>query len=190
MFNERDQAFKTEFMMIQSCERRRDEMLYKRTNRKFLNFNIDNKQQMAQVGKSLKPFGFLQTMQHKAFASRIELLRIWAETRLAKRGEQYLRKLYRESPEKFFDVRFTMGNARMRLSECKYILSDNSSQKTISLANDDFFSDEMEHVRKRLLAKEETFADEQKLAKEFTPNEGDQPETPSFIAQMAIRNSR
>lgn len=182
MFNDKNQAFKTEFMMIQSCERRRDEMLYKKTNRKFLNFNIENKQQMAQVGRSLKPFGFLQTMQHKAIGSRIELFRIWAETRLAKRGAQYLRSLYRETPDKFFDVLFTMGGSRMQLSQCKYILSDSSSQKTISLVNDDFFNDEMEQIRKRLMDKEDTFAEEQKLAEEFTPTEI--PEPQHLIGQM------
>lgn len=169
MFDERNQAFKTEFMMVQSCERRRSEMVYKKTNRKFLNFNVDNKRQMAQVGKSLKPFGFLESMQHKAIESRIELFRIWAETRLARRGAAYLKSLYRETPEKFFDVLFKGPRSRMQLSQCKYILNDNSTQKTVSLVQEG--ANEMDHVRKELLAKEQAFAEEQKLAEEFTPKE-------------------
>lgn len=170
MFNDRNQAFKTEFMMIQSCERRKDAMIYKNINRKFLSFNLENHQQMVQVGVTLKPFGFFQNLQQKAIGSRIEFLRIWAETRLAKRGAAYLRRLYRENPDKFFDIQFNMeGTPIMLLSQCKYILSDNTSQKTISLLNEESFPDEMQQIRKQLLAKEATLAQEQKLAEEFTP---------------------
>lgn len=172
MFNDRNQAFKTEFMMIQSCERRKDAMLYRNVNRKFLSFNLENHEQMVQVGVTMKPFGFLQHIQHKAIRSRIELLRIWAETRIAKRGARYIRNLYRENPEKFFDLQFNMeGSPVAEMCHCKYILSDNTSQKTISLANENSLPDEMQQIRQALLAKEETLAEEQKLAEEFTPAE-------------------
>lgn len=182
MFDDRNEAFKSEFMMVQSCERRRDEMHYKNINRKFLSFNLENNQQMAQVGRALKPFGFFQNLQQKAVQSRVEWLRIWAETRLAKRGSKYLRRLFRESPEKFFDVSFNMeGSPIMELSQCKYILSDNTSQKTISLSSEESVSGEMLHIRKQLLAREGAFAEEQKLAKDFTPEGAVNP----LIGQMA-----
>ncbi len=176
MFDDRNEAFKSEFMMVQSCERRRDEMHYKNINRKFLNFNLENNQQMAQVGKALKPFGFCQNLQQKAIRSRIEWFRIWAEARLAKRGAKYLRRLYRENPDKFFDINFKReGSPVTELSQCKYILSDNTSQKTISLASDEGVSPEMLQIRQKLVAKEETMAEEQKLAKDFKPEAVEDP---------------
>ncbi|MBX7066985.1 MAG: hypothetical protein K1X28_07125 [Parachlamydiales bacterium] len=172
MFNDRNQAFKTEFMMIQSCERRKDAMIYKNVNRKFLSFNLENHEQMVQVGVSIKPFGFVQHFQHKAIRSRIELLRIWAETQIAKRGARYVRNLYRENPEKFFDIQFNMeGSPVAEICQCKYILSDNTSQKTISLADEKALPNEMQQIRQALLAKEEIMQEEQKLAEEFTPSE-------------------
>lgn len=172
MFNERNQAFKTEFMMIQSCERRKDAMIYKNVNRKFLSFNLENHEQMVQVGVSIKPFGFIQHFQHKAIRSRIELLRIWAETQIAKRGARYVRNLYRDNPEKFFDLQFNMeGSPVAEICQCKYVLSDNTSQKIISLADEQALPNEMQQVRQALLAKEEILAEEQKLAEEFTPVE-------------------
>lgn len=178
MFDNRNQAFKTEFMMTQSCERRKDEMVYQNINRKFLNFNLENHQQMVQVGSSLKPFGVIENVQHKAYKSKIEWLRIWAETGLARKGVKYIRRLYQENPEKFFDVKFSANHSPvMELTTCKYILSDSTSLKTISLVNDDC-SDEMKQIRKSLLEKEQSFNDEQKLAKEFTPE--------SFEAQNLI----
>jgi hypothetical protein len=177
MFNDRNEAFKSEFMMVQSCERRRDEMYYKNVNRKYLNFNLENNLQMAQVGKALKPFGFVQNLQHKAVHSRLEWFRIWAEARLARRGAKYLRRLYRENPEKFFDINFKReGSPVTELSQCKYILSDNTSQKTISLVSDEGVSGDMLQIRKELLSKEKTLEDEQKLAKEFTPEAVDEPQ--------------
>lgn len=172
MFNDRNQAFKTEFMMIQSCERRKDAMLYKNVNRKFLSFNLENHEQMIQVGVAIKPFGFMQHLQHKAIRSRIELLRIWAETQVAKKGAKYVRNLYRENPEKFFDLQFNKeGSPVAEISQCKYILSDNTSQKTISLSDERTLPDEIAQIRKALLAKEALLAEEQKLAEEFSPAE-------------------
>ncbi len=168
MFNDRNQAFKTEFMMIQSCERRKDAMIYKNVNRKFLSFNLENHEQMVQVGVSIKPFGFIQHFQHKAMKSRIELLRIWAETRIAHRGAKYIQNLYRENPEKFFDLQFNMERlSETEICQCKYILSDNTSQKTVSLLKE--LPCEMQQIRQALLAKEATFAEEEKLVQEFTP---------------------
>lgn len=188
MFNDRNQAFKTEFMMIQSCERRKDAMLYKNINRKFLSFNLENHEQMVQVGVTLKPFGFFQHIQHKAIRSRIELLRIWAETRIAKRGAKYIRNLYRECPEKFFDLHFNMeGSPITEMCQCKYILSDNTSQKTISLLKEDLISDEMQQIRQALLAKEETLAEEEKLIQEFAPEE--EVEEPHLIPKFGFSPS-
>ncbi len=168
MFDDRNQAFKTEFMMIQSCERRKDAMLYKNINRKFLSFNLENHEQMMQVGITLKPFGFFQHLQYKAIRSRIELLRIWAETKVAQRGARYIRNLYRESPDKFFDLHFNReGSPVSEVCQCKYILSDNTSQKTISLLNENALPNEMQQVRQALLAKEKTLAEEEKLIQEF-----------------------
>lgn len=175
MFNEKNKAFKTEFMMIQSCERRKDAMLYKNINRKFLSFNLENHEQMLEVGITMKPFGFMQHFQYKAMRSRIELLRIWAETKIARKGARYVRNLYRENPEKFFDIQFNMeGSPVSEICQCKYILSDNTSQKTVSLLKENSMSDEMQQIRQNLLAKEETLAEEEKLIQEFTPAEDEE----------------
>jgi hypothetical protein len=187
MFNERNQAFKTEFMMIQSCERRKDAMLYKNVNRKFLSFNLENHEQMIEVGITMKPFGFFQHIQHKAVKSRVELLRIWAETQIAKRAARYIRNLYRENPDKFFDLHFNKeGSPVAEICQCKYILSDNTSQKMVSLADERALPDEMAQVRKALLAKQEVLAEEQRLAEEFSPmDEESEGLLPKFGLQPA-----
>lgn len=177
MFDNKNQAFKEEFMMIQSCERRKDAMLYRNVNRKFLSFNLENHEQMVQVGLSLKPFGFFQHLQYKAIRSRIMILRVWAETRIAKKGVKYIRNLYRENPSDFFDLQFNMeGSPVMELNQCKYIINDNTTQKTVSLLNPEALPDEMQKIRQALLSKEKTMLEEQKLAQEFTPSEEDAEE--------------
>ena len=181
MFDNKNQAFKEEFMMIQSSERRKDAMLYKNVNRKFLSFNLENHEQMVQVGLRLKPFGFFQHLQFKFIRSRFMLLRVWAETRIAKKGVKYIRNLYRENPSDFFDLHFNMeGSPIMELNQCKYIINDNSTQKTVSLLNPDALPDEMQKIRQSLLSKEKTMLDEQKLAEEFNPSEEDESDRASL----------
>lgn len=162
--------FKSEFMMVQSCERRKNEMVYKNVSRKFISFDLSDKQQMADVGKTLKPFGFIENLQKRGISSRFEFFRIWAETRLAKRGEIFLRNLYQEHPEKFFEVSFERSSDNvLALRKCKYIVNETTSQKTVSLTEENNNS-EMDQIRETLLLKERSMEQEHKLAEDFTPS--------------------
>jgi hypothetical protein len=167
---ETKKVFKTEFMMVQSCERRKDEMIYKNVSRNFISFDLKDRHQMALIGLSLKPFGFLENLHHKLIDSTRSFFRIWAETSLARKGEAHLRKLYKDHPEKFFDIHFANNQeSAMSLCKCKFILSETTSQKVVSLQTEGFFNNEMDQIRKQLMAKESAMTEEQKLADEFSP---------------------
>jgi len=171
--NTENQRLKAEFMMVRSCERRKNEMIYKDINRNFIPFDLADSEQMAQVGRSLKPFGFLGHLKHKCHDSGNSLLKIWSETSLAREGAAHIRRLYKEQPEKFFDVNFAKGGNSIELSSCKLIVSEIVSQKVVSLQNEDFHAEEMKNIRNQLTLKENGFAEEQRLAEEFSPEPSD-----------------
>jgi len=169
---EEDQLFKTEFMMVQSCERRQNEMIYKNVSRKYINFDLKDNIQMANLARTLKPFGFLENLHHKCIGSNNPFFRIWAETALAKKGVAHLRKLYQEQSDKFFDIHFEGSDSTTgHLRKCKLVVSETVSQKVVSLKKDNFFADEINAIRSQLTMKENDLSEEQKLADEFAPEQ-------------------
>ncbi len=126
---------KIEYMTMQSCERKEAEIYYKNINRKYITFDLRDGKLMALVGETLEPFGLKQSLEHQWLHSKWAFFRIWAEKELAKRGKQHIRDLYRNHPEKFFDVEFDglSKGSSMHLLKCNYIIDETASQKRVCL---------------------------------------------------------
>lgn len=125
-----------EFVTMQVCEKNSSEMNYKNICRKFISFDLRDDDLMLEVGKMVKPFGFLQHYQEKFVNSRFSFFRIWCEKGFADRGREFLRRLYKDNPEKFSDLEFSHEKNSMFLVRCKYSLSQMTSQKQIFLKDE------------------------------------------------------
>jgi hypothetical protein len=171
--SESEALFKrVEISTTQSCEKRHSEMHCKNISRKFICFDLSDKQQMVEVGKLITPFGFWQHMQNVCIHSKISFLRIWAETGMAKRGEQHLRALYLRHSEKFFDVEFENSTkVKMRLKKCNYIISEVSSQKKIFIKNEDEKIGDDEDFKLRLKNEELKMLEQESYIRDFSREE-------------------
>jgi hypothetical protein len=143
-----------QYITQQSCERRENEMHYKDINRKYIAFDLKDKALMLAVGKTLKPFGFMESLQEHFIHSKIRFFRVWAETKISKRGEAHLRTLYLKQPEKFFNVEFQSNkNLHGKLIKCSYIINEICNVKRVSLNEKEKFPNMMNDFR-TTLAKE------------------------------------
>lgn len=128
---------KVEFITVQSSERRDEEIRYKNVNRKMIVFDLSDTGMMLELGKLLKPYGLNENFENKMLSSKVAAFRIWAEKKIAKRAENYLRVLYLKHPEKFGKIEYEHSKKkRMRLAKANYILSEMTSQKSISLKDE------------------------------------------------------
>lgn len=120
---------RVEYVTLQSCEKRDTEVHYKNVSRKYLVLDLRDGKLMAEVGRTVDPFGFEEHLQDR-FADSFFLAKVWAEKGLAKRGRRHIKSLYRKYPEKFFDVTF---ERTLDLVKCSYIIDEMTSQKRISV---------------------------------------------------------
>lgn len=163
-------AKKFEYMTLQSCERSDAAIQYKNTNRKFISFDLRDRILMTLVGQTLKPFGFWQNLHDYFIESKYHFLRVWAETHLASRGERHLRNLYLQHPSKFFEVEFEDSkNIKMRLVKCSYIISEMSSNKRVSLNDNQQINGLLDEFRQKINLEEQRFELGNQLFEAFSP---------------------
>lgn len=137
IFASEELSKKIEFVTQQSSERRDEEIRYKNMNRKLIIFDLGDVEMMLALGKMLQPYGFNENFENKMLYSKVSAFRIWAEKKIAKRAEDFLRVLYLKHPEKFSKVEYENSKSKkMKLLKASYILSELTSQKSISLKDD------------------------------------------------------
>ncbi len=134
IFESEELSKKIEFVTLQSSERKDEEIRYKNVNRKQIIFDLSDIQMMLELGRVLQPYGLNENFENKMLNSKVQAFRIWAEKKLAKRAENFLRLLYLKHPEKFTKVEYEhTKKKRMKIAKCSYVLSELTSQKSISL---------------------------------------------------------
>jgi len=137
IFASEELSKRIEFQTVQSSERRDEEVRYVNVNRKMIVFDLSDVQLMLELGKMLQPYGFNENFENKMLKSNVAAFRIWAEKKIAKRAEDFLRVLYLKHPEKFGKVEYeNTKRKKMRLSKANYILSELTSKKSISLKDE------------------------------------------------------
>lgn len=142
---------KVQYITQQSCERQEMEMNYKDINRKYIAFDLRDKELMLAVGKTINPFGFFENLHNYLIDSSISFFRVWAEKAIAKRGEAHLRKLYLKHPEKFFNVEFQNNrNVNAKLAKCSYIINEICNVKRVSLHEKEQFPSMINDFRKTM----------------------------------------
>lgn len=145
IFESEELSKKIEFVTLQSSERRDEEIRYKNVNRKLIVFDLSDLEMMLALGRILRPYGLNENFENKMLGSKVQAFRVWAEKKLAKRAENYIRILYLKHPEKFTKVEYEHSKKkRMRIAKCSYVLSELTSQKSISLKDK---RDELEELR-------------------------------------------
>ena len=168
IFESEELSKKIEFVTLQSSERRDEEIRYKNVNRKLIIFDLSDIQMMLALGKMLRPYGMQENFENKMLTSKVNAFRIWAEKKIAKRAENFLRLLYLKHPEKFSKVEYENSKKKsMRLLKCNYILSEMTSQKSISLKDEredhlaqfNDFKDRFTGEQQRLLLQENVMKD-------------------------------
>ncbi|QVL56999.1 MAG: hypothetical protein KFB93_06350 [Simkaniaceae bacterium] len=166
-------AKKVEFVTVQSSERRDEEIRYKNVNRKMIVFDLSDVGMMLELGKLLKPYGLNENFENKMLESKVSAFRIWAEKRIAKRAEAYLRVLYLKHPEKFGTIEYENSkNKRMRLAKANYILSEMMSQKSISLKDDrDDHINQLEDFKNRFTGEAKRLALQENIIKDLTQDD-------------------
>ena len=158
IFESDELSKKIEFVTLQSSERKDEEIRYKNVNRKLIVFDLSDTEMMLALGRVLKPYGLQENFENKMLNSKVQAFRIWAEKRIAKRAEGFLRILYLKHPEKFTKVEYEHAKKkRMKIAKCSYVLSELTSQKSISLKDN---RDELEELRK---FKEQFTGEQQRL---------------------------
>ena len=163
IFQSDELSKRIEFVTLQSSEKRDEEIRYKNINRKLINFDLKDIETMLILGKLITPYGIQEHIENKMLNSSVSSFRLWAEKKLALRASKLLRSLYHKNPEKFTKVQYekTRGKS-MKLLSCQYILSEMTTNKSISLKDDrSNQADEMQELANRA-AKEENLLQHQK----------------------------
>ena len=163
IFSSDDLSKKIEFVTLQSSERRDEEIRYKNINRKLIAFDLKDVEMMLMLGRLLTPYGIQEHLENKMLNSSVSTFRLWAENKVAQRAAKLLRSLYHKHPEKFTQVQYEKTRSKnMKLLSCHYILSELTSNKSISLKDDRTNqADEMQELANRA-AKEENLLQHQK----------------------------
>jgi len=164
---------KVEFVTVQSSERRDEEIRYKNVNRKMIVFDLSDIGMMLELGKLLKPYGLNENFENKMLDSKVAAFRIWAEKKIAKRAENYLRVLYLKHPEKFGKIEYEHSKKkRMRLAKANYILSEMTSQKSISLKDErDDHLNQLEDFKNRFTGEAKRLALQENVIKDLTQDD-------------------
>lgn len=170
---------KIEFVTVQSSERREEEIRYKNANRKIIVFDLSDIGMMLELGKLLRPYGLSENFENKMLESRLGFFRIWAEKKIAKRAENFLRVLYLKHPEKFGKIEYEhSNNKRMRLTKANYILSELTSLKNISLKDErDDHVTQLKDFKNRFAGEEKRLAMQENVIKDLTHDDREEEQT-------------
>ncbi|MCB1110928.1 MAG: hypothetical protein KDK64_08095, partial [Chlamydiia bacterium] len=105
--------------------------------------------------------------------------RIWAEKKIAKRAENFLRVLYLKHPEKFGKVEYEHSKKKkMRLAKANYILSELTQHKSISLKDDrDDHMAELNNFKDRFTGEAQRLALQENVIKDLTHDDREEEQT-------------
>lgn len=179
IFESEELSKKIEFVTLQSSERRDEEIRYKNVNRKLIIFDLSDIQMMLELGKMLRPYGMQENFENKMLTSKVNAFRIWAEKKLAKRAENFLRMLYLKHPEKFSKVEYENSKKKsMKLLKCNYILSEMTSQKSISLKDEreDHLS-QLNEFKERFTGEQQRLLLQENVMKDLTHDDREPEQT-------------
>lgn len=172
-------AKKVEFVTLQSSERRDEEIRYKNVNRKMIIFDLSDIETMLELGRMIAPYGLSENFENKMLNSNVAAFRIWAEKKLAKRAENFLRALYLKHPEKFGQVEYEHSKKkRMRLAKASYILSELTSQKSISLKDErDDHLNQLQEFKNKFAGETQRLALQENVIKDLTHDDREEGQT-------------
>ena len=172
IFQSKELSQKIEFITQQSSERREEEVRYKQINRKLIILDLDDTETMLLIGKELTFHGLYANFERKMVDSKIACLRIWAENRIIRHAQEFIRMLYLKHPEKFAEVQHESAKRKkMTLLKASYILSEQVSQKSISLKDvrDDDFN-QLDELKERFINAQKHFFQQESTVKDLTHN--------------------
>ena len=133
---------------------------------------------MLSLGKMLTPYGLRENLESKMIHSKIHAFRIWAEKKLAKRAESFLRILYLKHPEKFAKVEYENSKKKMKLAKANYILSELVSQKSISLKDEtEDHMNKMNDFKDKFTGEHQRLVLQENLMKDLTQDERQDDQT-------------
>ncbi|QVL54745.1 MAG: hypothetical protein KFB95_05335 [Simkaniaceae bacterium] len=169
IFASKELSKRIEFQTVQSSERRDEEIRYTNVNRKMIVFDLSDVHMMLELGIMLKPYGLNENFENKMLKSNVAAFRIWAEKKIANRAENFLRILYLKHPEKFGKVEYENSKKkRMRLAKANYILSEMTSQKSISLKDDRDEVAQLNEFKDRFTGEAQRLALQENVIKDLT----------------------
>lgn len=169
IFASEELSKRIEFQTVQSSERRDEEIRYTNVNRKMIVFDLSDVQMMLELGIMLKPYGLNENFENKMLKSNVAAFRIWAEKKIANRAENFLRILYLKHPEKFGKVEYENSKKKkMRLAKANYILSELTSQKSISLKDDRDEVAQLNEFKDRFTGEAQRLALQENVIKDLT----------------------
>lgn len=170
---------KIEFVTVQSSERRDEEIRYKNVNRKMIVFDLSDIGMMLELGMLLRPYGLSQNFENKMLESRVEVFRVWAEKKIAKRAKNFLRVLYLKHPEKFGKIEYEhLKKKRMRIAKANYILSELTSLKSISLKDErEDHTAQLEDFKNRFAGESKRLAMQESVIKDLTHDDREEKQT-------------
>jgi len=179
IFKSEELSKKIEFVTLQSSERRDEEIRYKNVNRKLIIFDLSDVQMMLALGKMLAPYGLSENFENRMLNSNVAAFRIWAEKKIAKRAENFLRILYLKHPEKFAKVEYEHSKKkRMKLAKANYILSEMTSQKSISLKDDrDDHLNQLNDFKDRFTGEQQRLMLQENVIKDLTHDDREPEQT-------------
>jgi len=169
IFASEELSKRIEFQTLQSSERRDEEIRYTNVNRKMIVFDLSDVQMMLELGVMLKPYGLNENFENKMLKSNVAAFRIWAEKKIANRAENFLRILYLKHPEKFGKIEYENSKKKkMRLAKANYILSEMTSQKSISLKDDRDEVAQLNEFKDRFTGEAQRLALQENVIKDLT----------------------
>ena len=178
IFASEELSKRIEFQTLQSSERRDEEIRYTNVNRKMIVFDLTDVQMMLELGVMLKPYGLSENFENKMLRSNVAPFRIWAEKKIATRAENFLRVLYLKHPEKFGNVEYENSKKkRMRLAKANYILSELTSQKSISLKDDRDEVAQLNEFKDRFTGEAQRLALQENVIKDLTQDDRQEGQT-------------
>jgi len=172
IFQSKKLSQKIEFITQQSSEKREEEIRHTQTNRKLIVLDLDDTDTMLLIGKEIAFHGIHVHFETKMLHSKITLLRIWAENKIVRRAQNFIRLLYLKHPEKFSEVEYaSLQKKKMVLVKANYILSEQVSQKCISLKDEceDYYN-QLHELKERFSSAKKHFALQENVVKDLTHN--------------------
>ncbi|MCB1107280.1 MAG: hypothetical protein KDK76_04205, partial [Chlamydiia bacterium] len=142
-------------------------------------FDLSDTHLMLELGKMLKPYGLNENFENKMLSSKVAAFRIWAEKKIAKRAEDFLRILYLKHPEKFGKIEYEHSKRkRMRIAKVNYILSELTSHKSISLKDErDDHVAQLKNFKDKFTGETQRLALQENVIKDLTQDDRESNQT-------------